>query len=128
MKMLPNDPMLALRAAQDTMAQRQYASAQERLAATVRPVVRPNSEADRHQTHLIRGSIFRRTTLVTVVLALSALVGAAAVSEPSVAARRVLATSPRTLVDLTSNRMRVVAIDPASDIERNQTTSRRVVL
>lgn len=34
--MLPNDPMLALRAAQDTMAHRQYESAQERMAATVR--------------------------------------------------------------------------------------------
>jgi hypothetical protein len=34
--MLPNDPLLALRQAKATMAERQYQSGQERLAATAR--------------------------------------------------------------------------------------------
>jgi hypothetical protein len=34
--MLPNDPLLALRQAKATMAERQYQSGQERLAATSR--------------------------------------------------------------------------------------------
>jgi hypothetical protein len=34
--MLPNDPLLALRAAHDTMARRQDESSQERLAASAR--------------------------------------------------------------------------------------------
>jgi hypothetical protein len=49
--MLPNDPMLALRAAQDSMAHRQYESSQERLAATVRLGATPNSALpDRNPT------------------------------------------------------------------------------
>lgn len=39
--MLPNDPVLALRAAQDRMAQRQHEASQERLAATARLAARP---------------------------------------------------------------------------------------
>ena len=49
--MLPNDPMLALRAAQDTMAHRQYESSQERLAATVRLVSKASpARSDRNST------------------------------------------------------------------------------
>jgi hypothetical protein len=42
--MLPNDPMLALRAAQDTMATRQFESSQERLVATARLAAAPNPD------------------------------------------------------------------------------------
>jgi hypothetical protein len=125
--MLPNDPMLALRAAQDTMAQRQYESGQERLAATARLVGGPSSEADSHPTHVVHGSIFRRATIVTIVLALSALVGASTTSAPAVAARHQLARSPSTLLDATSSRRHLLAVDSAGAAGQ-QVAARRLVL
>ena len=46
--MLPNDPTLALRAAQDTMAQRHHESGQERLAASARLVDKANPARSHH--------------------------------------------------------------------------------
>jgi thioredoxin-like negative regulator of GroEL len=91
--MLPNDPMLALRSAQDTMAQRHYEAAQERLAA-----------------HLPRPkrSIRPGTLFVTIVVALTAVFGAMSTPVPTTAAGRRLATSPSTSIDQAASRMRVL--------------------
>ena len=49
--MLRNDPLLALRAAQDTMSHRQYESSQERLAGTVGLSATPSpARSDRNLT------------------------------------------------------------------------------
>jgi hypothetical protein len=138
--MLPNDPILALRAAQDTMAQRQYDAGQERLAATVRLVHGAKStRTNRDGAHLFprliqylpqafrHGSIFRRATIVTIVLALSALVGASSASAPTVAARHQLARSPSTLLDATSSRRHLLAVDSAGAAGQ-QVAARRLVL
>lgn len=67
------------------------------------------------------------TAFVTVVLALSALVGAASASAPAVAARHQLAGSPSTLLDATSSRRHLLAVDSVSDVGQ-QVAARRLVL
>ena len=58
--MLPNDPLLALRAAQDTMAQRQRESSQERMAASTRLVARPDPGHSRRAPKRAFLSLVRR--------------------------------------------------------------------
>jgi hypothetical protein len=102
--MLPNDPMLALRSAQDTMAQRHYESAQQRLAAPGPSLKRSTRPA---------------TLFVTIVIAVSALFGATSAPVPTTAARRMLATSPTTSIHQ--------ATGLGNQVAQNETTRRRVV-
>ena len=91
--MLPNDPMLALRSAQDKMIQRQYESAQERLAS---------------RAPSLKRSIRPGTLFVTIVVAVTALFGATSAPVPTTAGRHMLATSPSTSLDRATSRMRTL--------------------
>ena len=67
------------------------------------------------------------TVLFTVVLALSALLGAVAPSGPTSAGRHLLATSPRLLLNITSSNQRMLAIDSTIDLGQRVASSRRVL-
>lgn len=122
--MLPNDPMLALREANATMAHRHHEASQERLGAHARLVTKP----DPAKASVVRSVIRPATLFVTVVLALTALIGASSASVPNVAAKRMLATSSSKLLDDTASRRRLLAIAPSGDVAQQQATRRRVLL
>ena len=67
------------------------------------------------------------TTFVTVILAVTALVGTSSAAVPNVAARNMLARSPSSLLDATTGLRWLLAIDSASDRGPQEATRRRVL-
>ena len=127
--MLPNDPMLALRAAQDTMAHRQYESSQERLAASARLAAKAHgASTDRLPKGFAVKSVVRpATAFVTLLLALSALIAASSASASDIASKRVVARSSNVVLDVTASRKRLLAMDRAGNIEQHQAAVRRLL-
>src|SRR4029079_13399161 len=117
--MLPNDPQLRLSEAHTTMALRHHESSQERLASEARLLSRADREAHRHSKGSAMKTIVRPATfLFTVVVALTALLGASAQVAPTTAGSNVLAVSPRTLLDVASSTKRMLAIDSTIDLRQ----------
>ena len=101
--MFPNDPMLRLHETHITMAERHHEASQERLASEARLVAKPDSVRTdsasssvfpKHIQFLSLARSRRSIFFVTIVLALSALLGASSSSVPNIAGARLLAASP----------------------------------
>jgi hypothetical protein len=67
------------------------------------------------------------TTFVTVVLAVSALVGTSSAAIPNLASRHMLARSPSSLLDNTAGRRLLLAIDSAGDAMQQEAVRARVL-
>jgi hypothetical protein len=127
-QMLPNDPQLRLSEAHTTMALRHHESSQERLAAEARLVAAADPASHRRSKETAMKSLIRPATVMfTVVIALSALLGAVGPSVPATAGRNMLATSPRALFVVTSSSERMLAIDSTSDMGQQMASRRRVL-
>ena len=126
--MLPNDPHLRLGEAHATMALRQHESSQERLAKEGRFVAAADPDSHRRSKESAMKTLVRPATFFfTVVIALTALLGTAVQLAPTTAARHMLASSPRTLLDVTSSTKRMLAIESTINLGQQLASRQRVL-